>query len=376
MTTAGKLYFDYNGTVPVLKEAIDAILEISGLPLNPSSIHAFGRNAKAMMESARQDIASMMGVNLRKDEYSLIFTSSATEANNLIIKNFSNKRILVSAVEHVSILGHAEFGDKIDALPVDSNGIVLLDHLEGWLKQNAGHCLVSIMFINNETGVIQPIGEISALVHRYGGLMHSDCVQVPGKHTVCITDLGLDFISISSHKFGGPAGAAALLHKTQHQINPQIIGGGQERGARSGTENILGIVGFGAAARVVTDNRYDFHKAYNLRNMLEEEVLKITKDAICFGSSAQRAPNTSMIYMPGVTSDLQIISFDMNGIAVSSGAACSSGKVKVSHVLSAMGVPEDIAKCAIRFSIGPDTTESEVQTLINTWRDIYLKSLV
>lgn len=371
------IYCDYNSTSPVLPECISAMTEAMATPLNPSSVHTFGRDAKTMIEVARSDIASMLGINLRKDQYTIVFTSSATEANNLIMRNFdyhvasSKGKILVSSTEHISILRHKEYNNNIDILPVDSNGIISMRMLEEWLVQNQGEAnLVSIMLANNETGVVQPIKEITAMVHKYGVLMHSDCVQGPGKIKCDILDLDVDFASISAHKFGGPLGAAALVYKTGRNLLPQILGGGQERGIRAGTENIPAIVGFGVAAKKHT------HQTSRLRDIFEAEITNICSDAIIFCKASPRLPNTSMIHMPNVPANVQIISFDMKGIAVSSGSACSSGKVKISHVLTAMGAPDKIADCAIRFSFGPSTTERDVAILISTWQEIYTKSRV
>jgi cysteine desulfurase len=371
------IYFDYNATSPVLPEVASAMAEAMTTPLNPSSVHRFGREAKAMVEAARSAIASMLGINLQKNQYTITFTSSATEANNLIMRNFDYRaisgkgRILVSSTEHISILKHKEYNNNIDILPVDSNGIISMQMLEEWLLQNQDRSnLVSIMLANNETGVIQPIKEIASMVHKYGAVMHSDCSQGPGKIKCDILDLGIDFASISAHKFGGPLGAGALIYKTQHSLLPQILGGGQERSIRAGTENVPAIVGFGVAAKNLR------HQTSRLRDIFEKEITNICSDAIIFCNTSPRLPNTSMLHMPNVPANLQIISFDMKGVAVSSGSACSSGKVKISHVLTAMKVPDKIADCAIRFSFGPSTTEEDIVMLISAWREIYTASQV
>lgn len=357
------LYFDHNATTSILPKVQDAMLTAMNNPLNPSSVHSFGRHAKALIEEARNRIASMMGVNLRKDGYNLVFTASATEANNLVA--VSRPKILASSTEHISILKHA-----VDILRVNGDGLVDIQKLEDWLKLNPGaSSLVSIMFANNETGVIQPVKEIAALVHKYEALIHSDCVQAPGKIPCNLLDLDVDFASISAHKFGGPLGAAALIYKEQHQLFAQIIGGGQERSVRAGTENVPAIVGFGVATQ------HTNYQSSELRDMFEVGVMNTCSDAIIFGQNAPRLMNTSMVYMPNVLANLQVISFDMKGMAVSSGSACSSGKVKISHVLTAMGVESQIANCAIRFSFGHDNTHKDVVELIDAWRGIYRASL-
>jgi len=360
------LYCDYNATSPLLYDVKEAMLDIIDQPLNPSSVHLYGRNAKTIIENARNDIAIMMGVSLRNDQYDLVFTASATEANNLVISNFIKNRILIASTEHISILRHQEYSDNVDILPVNNIGIVDIDKLELWLKQNPGPSnLVSIMFANNETGVLQPIKEIVSLVHQYESLIHSDCVQMPGKMQCDILDLGLDFVSITAHKFGGPLGAAALIYKSQYHLRPQMIGGGQERGIRAGTENVLAITGFAKAANMAQPQNS------MMRDFFEDEIMDICKSAIIFGKDAPRLPNTSMIYMPDIPANLQVIKFDMQGIAVSSGSACSSGKVKISHVLTAMGVVEEVANCAIRFSFGPKIKKTDIIRLVNIWRNIY-----
>ncbi|MES2214927.1 MAG: cysteine desulfurase family protein [Pseudomonadota bacterium] len=363
------MYFDYNASSPILPEAREAMMKVMTSPLNPSSVHSFGRNAKSLIENARNDTALALGVNLRKDQYNLVFTSSATEANNLVMNHFKGSKILISATEHISILKHAEYKQDISILKVDNEGVVDLEVLESYLKAHPGpSSLVSIMLANNETGVIQPISDIAAIVHKYGAVLHSDCVQGLGKISCNILELGVDFASISAHKFGGPLGAAALVHKAQYHMHPHILGGGQERSVRSGTENVPAIVGMGVAASIATP------QTSKLRDIFESGVRDICKDAIIFGRNAPRLPNTSMVYMPNVPANLQVISFDIRGMAVSSGSACSSGKVKISHVLIASGVEARIADCAIRFSFGISNTEEEIEKLAKAWGEIYRDS--
>lgn len=365
------IYLDHNATTPVLPEVRDAMLEILSYPSNPSSIHAFGRNAKASMEKARQNVAWMFGIDLRRDGYSLVFTGSGTESNNLVMSSIgSSLRTIVSAVEHPSILRHKDYNDNIDILDVDKNGIARLDLLEEWLKDNRGG-LVSIMMANNETGVIQPIKEIARLVHQYDGLLHSDCVQAAGKIDVDLIDLDVDFISISGHKFGGSAGVGALIYKEKYSLMPLIIGGGQERGVRAGTENLAAIVGIGVASRYY--HRKITPDGIALRDLFESRITEVCKDVVIFGSEVVRLHNTSMISMPDVPANQQLIAFDMEGIAVSSGSACSSGKVKASHVLKAMGAEDKLADCAIRVSLGIGNTKAEVDRLAEVWIKIWKK---
>ncbi len=361
------IYLDYNATSIMLDDVKNAMLECASSPLNPSSIHSFGRSAKASIEKARGEVMSLVGLNMHKGNYSLIFTSSGTEANNLMMHNFTKGRILISKVEHASILKHRDYKDNIDLLAVDKNGIIQIDQLEDWLEKNSGaDNLVSIILANNETGIIQPMKEIVDLVHKYGALIHSDITQAPGKIDVDIESLGLDFATLSGHKFGGPTGVGALIHKTKHYIQAQIIGGGQERGSRSGTENVLAIVGCGvAAARAKASLVKNYEHMKTLRDLLEGELGEVV-----IGSEVTRLPNTSMIVMPGVEANQQLIAFDMRGFAVSTGAACSSGKVKSSHVLKAMAVDDKDLNCAIRVSFGPDNTIADVYIFIKAWLGI------
>lgn len=364
--TTKRIYCDYNSTTPILPEVHSAMMDLSCIPLNPSSIHFYGRHAKSLVEEARISILEMLGIDTRKDQYRLAFTSSATEANNLIISNFINNRVISSSIEHPSILKYAEYHKNIHILPVDQNGVVDLEDLEKLLKENTeAPTLVSIMLANNETGVIQPIKDIANIVHQYGALIHSDCVQSPTKMACNIEDLGVDFMSISAHKFGGPLGAAALIYKSISNIEPQILGGGQERGVRSGTQNVPAIVGFGIAAKLCNI------QSNKLRNLFELKIQEICDEIIIFGQNTPRIPNTSMVYMPNVPANIQLIKFDISNICVSTGSACSSGVTKPSHVLLSMGIPIDIVNCSIRYSFGQETTIEDINKVVDIWKQIY-----
>ncbi len=357
---------DYNATSIMYESVKDAMANILSLPLNPSSIHSFGRDARAMVENARSKILSLLGAN---NSYDLTFVSSGTEANNLIIHNFRNSKILVSATEHLSIIEHKKFNDNIDILPVDRDGIIDINFLENWLKSNP-KSLVSIMLANNETGVISNLSNIAKLVHQYDSFLHSDIAQAPSKMAVDISSLDLDFATISAHKFGGPVGAAALIYRSKFHLHPQIIGGGQEKGVRSGTQNVASIVGFAIALEESVDLSCN-NKMIELRNLLEEELIKLDNNIIIFGKNSNRLPNTSMFSQVNTDAREKIILLDINNIAVSNGSACSSGKVKSSHVLEAMGFSTNEISGAIRVSLGKDNSKEDIYRFIDIWKKGY-----
>lgn len=368
------IYLDYNATMPVCSASVKAMNEILRKPLNPSSVHFHGRAAKSLMENARESIASSIGIKIGRDEYDICFTSSGTEANNLLLDNFSNKQIAISNIEHASIILPSENNANRIILEVRDNGLVDLEKLEASIENMEEGSLLSIIYANNETGVIQNMKAICELAHTKGLLVHSDCCQAFGKVPLNIQEIGLDFATISSHKIGGPVGAAALIHKHDFQIGAQISGGGQEKGKRAGTENVAAIIGFAKAAEVIDTRIEDFKYIAKIRDRMEAEILSVCPDTIIFSKEENRLPNTSMLNMPGVDVQTQLIYFDMNGISVSSGSACSSGKVKPSHVLEAMGFDENVTKSAIRISLGADTKESEINKFTEVWKNLYNKN--
>lgn len=356
------VYLDYNATAPVHPKAIAEVQKWLTVPANPSSVHSFGREAKRQLENSRKIIANYISAW----ENEIIFTGSGTESNITALRAFPENRLLVSAVEHVSVLKNAE---NVERVPVDSNGVVDLAKLDGLLAENSTPSLVSIMLANNETGVIQPIAEISQICKKHGALLHCDAVQALGKIAVDFSLLGADMITISSHKFGGVAGSAALVVKNNLAVKPLLTGGGQELGRRAGTENIAAIAGFSAAIEAI-----DFEYMKNLRlwlNELENEVQN--KGGIVFAKNVHRLPNTSCLVMPNVSNEVQLIDFDLNGFAVSSGSACSSGRIEKSHVLSAMGIDTKLANCAIRVSCGWNTTENQIKDFTKAWLKLIRK---
>lgn len=364
------VYLDHNSTTPLSSKAKQAMLGLACQPLNPSSIHGQGRNAKFILEEARSSILESFGFN---QNYNLLFTSSGTEANNLVMKNFYAAEILISAIEHLSIYAHQKYNPAVKIIKVDRYGLLDLEHLESLLQSASPKALISVMYVNNETGVIQNLHDVISIAKNFQALVHSDFSQVPGKiNFQHAKGYDLDFITISGHKFGGPLGCAGLFYKKNLQLAPEIIGGGQEKGLRSGTENVFGAVGLAAAAQEIADLE---HLAYvkNLRDSLEQNLISYCPDAQIVSKDAARVCNTSMIMMPNVASVAQLVQFDLKGFAVSSGSACSSGKVDTSHVLLAMSYTLEQANNAIRISLSRHNTAYEIDAFCQTWKEIHDK---
>ena len=325
--------------------------EVMGKPLNPSSIHAAGREARKIKEAARKKILDFVGAE------ALVFCGSGTEANNLALNQASE--YVISSVEHDSIFKTAEDAEIVG---VDCNGLLDLEQLK--LKAENSK-LVSIIMANNETGVIQDIKKIAEIVHANGAMLHVDAVQAFGKIDLDFKNLGADMMTISAHKIGGPVGVAALVFRADLELKPILKGGGQEMGKRPGTESVAGICGFAASCELKVES-------LKLRNYLEEEVLKIAPDAIIHGKGAARVGNTSNISMPNMESATQLIHFDSKGICVSSGSACSSGKVEVSRVLVNMGAP--LPKNAVRISLGWETSKEDIDKFLAEWKILYKRT--
>ena len=377
MVTDERIYFDWNATAPLRAAARDAVSSAMSLTGNASSVHAEGQAARRLVEKARAQVAQLIGGQAKN----VTFTSGATEANMLALtpalqtdgKKRPRDKLLVSGVEHPSVLcgGRFPFG-QVKILPVGGDGVVDLHALRRALAR-CERPLVSVMLANNETGVLQPIAEIAAIVHDAGGLLHVDAVQGPGRIACDIGTLGADLMSLSAHKLGGPQGAGALIRQNTgfgdlHIAEPLIKGGGQECSLRAGTENVAAIVGFGAAAEAAAAARQaDAAHMAHLRDRLEAGLKQVTPEAVIFGENAERLPNTTLFAVPGIKAETAIIAFDLNGIALSSGSACSSGKVTASHVLAAMGVDPALARGAVRVSLGWSSTENEVERFLQTW---------
>ncbi len=360
------IYLDYNATAPIRPQVVKAMAAAMERPLNPSSVHSFGRQAKYLIDDARQKILE----SVNAEGYNLVFTGSGTEANNLGVRGVEGvKGVFVSSVEHSSILNVIPSAIKI---LVDKNGIFDFHAFHEVHASHAPH--VSIQLANNETGIIQPIAEIARVVHEAGGMLHIDAVQGLGKIPLDVSILNVDMLTLSAHKIGGPQGVGALLFKPGIDIRPQILGGGQELGLRAGTQNVAGIVGFGVAVEAVSEMQNKFRHIKLLRDRMEAEIKSMSPESIIVGEGVERLPNTSCITMPNVKNETQLINFDIQNIAVSAGAACSSGKVAISHVLLAMGIEKTQAETAIRISLGTETTQSEIDRFISAWGELYKRT--
>lgn len=351
------VYLDYNGTAPIRPEAIEKMKEILATPANPSSAHNFGRAAKKHLEDARGVIAD--AVSAFTDE--IIFTSSGTEANVTALNGFPGRRILVSAVEHSSVL---KSRDDVTRIPVNRDGVVDLEALEKLLAADKQPALVSVMLAGNETGIIQPIADVAAICKKHNALFHCDAVQGLGKIPVDFGKFGCDMMTIAGHKSGGPVGAAALIVRRNLPFQPLLRGGGQEMNRRAGTSNVAAAVGFAKAIEL-----FDLDHMQRLRGWMDvmEKEMEMS-GATVFGKKAPRLPNTTRVAMPNAANELQLIDFDLKGFSISAGAACSAGRVEASHVLLAMGVPEELALCAIRISSGWGTTEKEIRDFTAAWK--------
>lgn len=370
--TRKRVYLDWNATAPLRPEARAAMAAAWDLVGNPSSVHAEGRAARRLVEDARNAVARATGAEARN----VIFTSGGTEANALALtpglrrqNGAPVQRLIVSAIEHPSVLAGGRF-DVADIVvaPVDGTGIVDLERLRSLLDDPVP-TLVSVMLANNETGAIQPIPAIAGLVHAAGGVLHVDAVQSFSRISCYINELPSDLLSVSAHKIGGPKGVGALVvAEDVSGFDPLIRGGGQEKSRRAGTENVPGIAGFGAAvtAAMALAER-ESTRLQTLQARLEAGLTTVS-GAVIFAREVVRLPNTTLVTIPGMKAETAVIGFDLEGIAVSSGSACSSGKVQPSHVLSAMGVSPSLAQGAIRMSLGWDTSESDVDRALEAWR--------
>ncbi len=361
--TRTSVYLDYNATAPLRPEAREALLRALDSPANPSSVHAAGRAARDVVERARAEIGSLVGTPAG----SVTFVSGGTEANALAIESAKVagvERIIISAVEHDAVVETTKVsGLPVEILPVDGEGVADL----GWLDQaleTPGKALVCLMLANNETGVIQPVAQASALVRAAEGLLHVDAVQAAGKIAIDFSALGADTLALSAHKLGGPQGVGALVAGTRATVTRRQHGGGQERGRRAGTENVAGIAAFGAAARAAQESLASMVELSHWRDALAERLK--AQGAVVLGEGAERLPQTLCFASEGFGSEVQVMNMDLAGVMVSAGSACSSGKVKASRVVEAMG-RSDLAPFALRVSGGWASTEDDWNKCGDAW---------
>ncbi len=359
-----RLYLDHNATSPLKPEARAAMHEVLDLPLNASSVHGEGRAARARLDAARASVAALAGARAEQ----VLFTSGATEANNWVLRGHAGWRVVVSSIEHSSVL---EAAPSAERFPVTGDGTADLAALDALLTLATGPALVSLMLVNNESGVIQPVAEAARIVHRHGGRLHVDAVQGAGKLALEAEALGADFLTLSAHKIGGPQGIGALVMTGLADLPPWSFGGRQENRRRAGTENIAGAAGFGVAAALATCPGEENARLEGLRDQLQRELLAIAPQLVVAGLDAPRVGSTLLFALPGLPAETQVIALDVDGIAVSAGAACSSGKVEPSHVLSAMGYDETVSRCAIRVSLGWNSTEADVARFVASWQKLY-----
>ncbi|BAL77144.1 cysteine desulfurase family protein [Bradyrhizobium cosmicum] len=369
-----RVYLDWNATTPLRVEARDAMFAAYDLIGNPSSVHAEGREARRLVEDARATLAAAVGALPRN----VVFTSAGTEANALALSPGLRgpsgrpvERLLVSAIEHASVLAGGRFpADKIGQIKVSGSGVIDLGHLKALLGDGPP-ALVSIMAANNETGAIQPVAEAARIVHEAGGLLHVDAIQALGKIPFDINAVGADLATFSAHKIGGPKGVGALVvAEGLAGLEPVLRGGGQEQSRRAGTENVAGIAGFGAAVKVALQALpEDAERIATLRDRLENGIRAIAGGMV-FAENVQRLPNTVLFTAPGLKAETAVIGFDLEGVAVSSGSACSSGKVQPSHVLSAMGYDAAVAQGAVRLSLGWSTEPDDINRALEAWRKL------
>ena len=369
-----RVYLDWNATTPLRPEAKRAMAAAWEMAGNPSSVHAEGRQARRLVEDARAAIAAAMAARPQD----VVFASGGTEANAMALMPGLRRsagapvqRLVVSAIEHDSVLSGGRFpAEAISAIKVSSAGLVDLDHLRALLADGPP-ALASVMLANNETGAIQPVAEVADIVHQAGGLLHVDAIQAFGKIPCDIKSMQAELVTVSAHKIGGPKGIGALvLAEGVEGLQPLLRGGGQELGRRAGTENVAGIAAFGAAVQAAMSALgSDPPRLQDLRNRLENG-LRQTPGMIVFSERTPRLPNTTLFTVAGLKAETAVIGFDLGGIAVSSGSACSSGKVQPSHVLAAMGVGADLAQGAVRLSLGWSTSETDIDLALQAWRKL------
>ncbi len=375
-----RIYLDYNATTPPEPEVVEAVSRaLADTYGNPSSVHAFGQQAKAGLDMARTEVARLIDA----DPSAVVFTSGGTEADNFALRGVADaardparRRIVTTGIEHEAVLNTLKAlereGWTVDVVPVGETGVLSPSTLQGHLTPDTA--LVSIMHANNEVGTIQPVADLAALAHERGALFHTDAVQSVGKIPVSVNELGVDLLSLSGHKFGGPKGTGALWIRRGVRLAAHLTGGRQERNRRAGTENVPALIGLGVAARLARA-KLDHVAASiaRLRDRLEEGILAAVPDAVVNGARDRRVPNTTNVSFPGIEAESLLIALDLEGIAVSTGSACSSGSLEPSHVLRAMGLPAPRTRNSLRFSLGSGTTAADVEHVIAVLPDLVAK---
>jgi cysteine desulfurase len=380
--TGVRAYLDHNASSPLRPEVMEAMIAVLAGAGNASSVHHEGRQARAIIETAREEVAGLAGVSPAQ----IVFTSGGTEANVMALspawlgkgdrqRPGDGQKLFVSAVEHPSVLKGGQFAAAdIEMLPVDADGVLDVEAGTARFRQLGGApFMASLMAANNETGVIQPVERFAALVHDHGGVLHCDAVQAAGKLPLDAVMRNADLVTLSAHKFGGPKGAGALVLANGRLgfARPLLAGGGQERGYRAGTENVAAISGFGVAAGIAQRELADIGRVAALRDAIETHIRQRAADAVVFARGAARLPNTLCFAVPGMQAETLLIAFDLAGVALSAGSACSSGKVERSHVLTAMGVAADLASAAVRVSLGWNSAGRDAEQFGAAWERIY-----
>ncbi|MBE2192252.1 MAG: cysteine desulfurase [Alphaproteobacteria bacterium] len=354
------LFFDHNATTPIRPNALALAASVMGEVGNAASVHSFGRAANKHVETARRQIAEILDVSPQQ----IIFNSGASEGNNTILKGFSGQRILISAIEHPSII---ECGVAAEKIPVTEDGVIDVVAFQDLLNHPTPPALVSVMLVNNETGVIQPVAEIARMAKAVGAMVHCDAVQAYGRIPFTRESLGVDFLTISSHKIGGTHGVGALIGAAGLQVPRLIEGGGQERRQRGGTVNVAGISAFGVAAVEACASLDSYQNLSVWRDRIELHVQQSSNRVRILGQHSPRVANTSMIVVTSASSETLLMAFDLEGIALSAGSACSSGSTKMSYTLTAMGIEPSPQLASLRMSLGYTTSEKDVEHFIKVW---------
>lgn len=361
-----RIYLDYNATTPVDSRVLEAMMDYyHAIFGNPSSIHWYGQSAKKVLDEARDKVASF----IKAKPAEIVFTGSGTEADNLALfgvanmyRNSGKTKVIISAIEHHAVLNAAEElqrnGFEVIKIPVNLDGVIDVERLKALVDDSV--LMISIMMANNETGVIQPVEEIAKIAQEKGIIFHTDAVQAAGKIDVDVERIGCLLLTLSAHKMYGPKGIGALYINQKVKIHPMLFGGGQERGRRAGTENLAGIVGFGKSCEICLQEYNERERIKFLRDKLENILLNSLSYAVVHGRNVLRVPNTMSVSFVGVDAEALVIDLDLHKVAVSTGAACSSGSIEPSHVLSAMNLPPEQLMSTIRISIGRFTTEDEI----------------